>query len=365
MRSMTKKLLLLMALFLGLAITLAPTAAFAAAEQTVLAQGGDDWDSEEGEEEDAFGNIMQMSFSTIDEVTFSAPAAGAACAVTAKITLTDEDEEATIKTVKLLYSVNGGAEASVDMAEADGAWTASIPGQAAGAKVDFYVQVVDSNGNMTTGAISSDKTTVAGIPDANNSEDIVATDADIMNIGANYDDNYIYFSFDVEGTVNGGTVDPPYIQLYGVKVTNPDIDEGEGLMVGKLWIYLPLVKDKTVQEKFMPLLLESGKEFIEKIGMDKIDRVKETGMLVLSIQKLMGGQIMEGLIFDAEPSATIDGGKFIGKIKRAPLGDNPSGYLRFIVLTAANASLDSFMPIPLNCSNFMQLYTKSYGYTVQ
>ncbi|MFH1538404.1 MAG: hypothetical protein ABIH66_05555, partial [bacterium] len=156
----------------------------------------------------------------------------------------------------------------------------------------------------------------------------------------------------------------PYIQLYGIKITNPDVDEGEGLMVGTLWIYLPLAKDKAVQDKFLPLLLEQGQEYIEKIGIEKINRIKETGMMALQIQKLMGGNIMEGLLFDSEPEAVTEGGKFVGKIKRAALGENPSGYMRFIVITAANASIDSFMPIPLNCSNFMQLYTSSSSYTV-
>ena len=88
-------------------------------------------------------------------------------------------------------------------------------------------------------------------------------------------------------------------------------------------------------------------------------------MLVLDIQKLMGGNIMEGLLFAAKPEAEIDGGKFMGKILIPALGDNPSGYLRVITLTAANASIDSFMPIPLNCSNFLTVYTAENSYTAK
>lgn len=335
---------------------------------TVFAQddeGWDDWD-DEGEEEDAFGNIMETTFATVDELAASDAAAGADVTVTAKITLEDEEEEATISSVVLSYSVNGGAVSSVDMADnGDGSYAGTIPGQASGAKVDYYVTVTDSNGNVTTGAIAGAANTVAAVPDMDNSEDIVGDDTDILNLSAGYDDTYLYVNFDVQGSIVGGTLDPPYIQLYGVKITNPDTEQGEGLMVGKLWVYLPLAKDKEVQDKFLPLLMDQGQEYIEKIGKDKIDRVMETGMLVLDIQKLMGGNIMDGLLFDAEPSADTEGGKFMGKIKRAPLGENPSGLLRVIVLTAANASIDSFMPIPLNCSNFITIDTKANSYTVK
>lgn len=366
MKITSKMLLVLFALFFGFAVTMLPVAAVTATDdQIVVAQDDDDWDDwDDEEEEDAFGNIMQMSFTSIEDVTFETPDAGADCTVTAKITLEDEDEEATLSSVKLVYSVNGGAEAEADMSDnGDGTWSGAIPGQAAGSKVDFYIKTTDSNNNVSTGAISGGAP-AAGVADIDNSEDIVVDDADLLNISANYDDEYLYFNFDVQGNISGGTVDPPYIQLYGVKITNPDTDEGEGLMVGTLWVYLPLAKDKEVQEKFMPLLLEQGQEYVEKIGIEKINRVKDSGMLVLQIQKLMGGNIMEGLLFDADPEATTEGGKFQGKIKRAALGENPSGQMRFIVITAANASLDSFMPIPLNCSNFIQLYTSSNSYTV-
>lgn len=335
---------------------------------TVMAQddeGWDDWD-DEGEEEDAFGNIMETTFAAISDITVGAAAAGAPVSVTAKVTLEDEEEEATLSSVVLSYSVNGSTVASVDMTDnGDGSYTGSIPGQNSGAVVSYYVTATDSNGNITTGAVAGAGNLVSAVPDMDNSEDIVGDDTDILNLSAGFDDTYLYVNFDVQGKIAGGTLDPPYIQLYGVKITNPDTDQGEGLMVGKLWVYLPLAKDKEVQEKFMPLLMQSGQEFIEKIGQDKIDHVMNTGMLVLDIGKLMGGNIMDGILFDAEPNADTEGGSFAGRIRRAPLGENPSGLLRIIVLTAANASIDSFMPIPLNCSNFITVDTANRSYTVK
>jgi len=316
------------------------------------------------EEEDAFGNIMEKSFITIDNVNFSTPAAGQPCAVTATLSLEDEQEEATIWSVKLIYSVNGGTENLVEMADAGGGnWTGSIPSQTRGRNVKFYIWAADSNGNVTTGGVPSRYNLVPGVPDVNNSADIVDDDADLTNIAVNYDSNYIYVAYKVEGDVTGGSVDPPYNMLYGIKFTNPDTEQGEGLMVGKLWVYMPMIpSEPELQEQLLPMLLEQGT--MEQVGQENIDRIKETGMMVMDIQKLMGGNIVEGLLFSAEPEGKTSGGIFYGKIKRAPLGVNPSGYMRIIVLTAANASIDSFMPIPLNCSNFLTMYFSNYSYTV-
>ncbi len=354
-------LIALFAMLFGLAMTAAPMF-------SMVARAADEWAEEGGEEEDAFGNIMQTTFATIDKVDVTAPAANAPADVKAKITFVDEDGESKITSVKLVFFLNGDLSKGTEVAMtggADGVYSGQIPGQAAGTKVDFIIRVEDSNGNVTSNAIASDKFQVSAVADIDNSADIVGDNADILGLSAGYDSNYLYVNFNVQGKIDGGTIDPPYIQLYGIKVTNPDQEQGEGLMVGKLWVNLPLAKDKAVQDKFMPMLLSQGAEMIQKIGQAKIDRVMQTGMLVLNIQKLMGGNIMDGLLFDAEPDGVIDGGKFVGKVKIAALGDNPSNYLRIIVLTAANASIDSFMPIPLNCSNFLTIYRNSYGYTVK
>ncbi|MFA6449457.1 MAG: hypothetical protein WCX65_08320 [bacterium] len=353
-------LVVMFALLFGMSFATAPVF-------TNPAMAQDSW-GDEAEEEDAFGNIMKTTFATIDKVDFTAPAANGTCDVKAKITFTDEDGESKITAVKIIYFVNGdytkGNEASMS-GGADGVFSGQIPAQAAGTKIDFIIRIEDSNGNVTSNTISSTTYQVNAISDMDNSADIVADNADIIGVSAGTDGTSLFVSYNVQGKIDGGTIDPAYIQLYGIKITNPDQEQGEGLMVGKLWVNLPLAKEKAVQEKFMPMILEAGAEVVKKIGKEKIDNVMVTGMLVLNIQKLMGGNFAEGLLFDAEPAGKADGGKFSGSIKLAALGDNPSGYVRVIVLTAANASLDSFMPIPLNCSHFLTLYKNSYGYTVK
>jgi len=354
-------LVVLFAMLFGMIFTVAPML-------TAPAKAADAWAEDSPEEEDAFGNIMKTTFATIDKVDFTVPSANASCDVKAKITFTDEDGESKITAVKLQYFINGdytNINEVVMSGGADGVYSSQLPAQPAGTKVDFIIRIEDSNGNVTSNSISSSSFMVQAIPDMDNSADIVGDNADIIGEAAGFDADNLYVSYNVQGKIDGGTVDPPYIQLYGVKVTNPDQEQGEGLMVGKLWVNLPLAKEKAVQDKFMPMILEQGAEVVKKIGKEKIDKVMQTGMLVLNIQKLMGGNFAEGLLFDADPDGKIDGGKFVGSIKVKALGDNPSGYVRIIILTAANASLDSFMPIPLNCSHFLTLYRSSYGYTVK
>jgi len=350
---MKKSLYVLFALFFVLAV--APLAAFAQ------------------DEEDAFGNIMHTSYIKLKDVSFSAPAANAPCKVTVAgeiVGAEDEEETPTVVSGTIYYVAGSDAKKSVAMTCASNTCTGEIPGVAAGTKVSFAVALVDTFGNTTMTGLpvaSADKAADALVPakaDMDNSADIVPDNMDILDTAASFDADRVYVSYKVQGKVDGGTIDPPYIQLYGIKLSNPDVEQNEGLMVGKLWINLPLATNKDVQAKFMPLLTQA-KEYTDKIGQDNIQKVLDTGMLVLDIGKLMGGNIMEGLLFSAEPMGKVDGGTFVGSVKRSALGDNPSGFARVIILTAANASIDSFMPIPLNCSHYMQIVFKNYDYTAK
>ena len=352
---MKKSLYVLFALIFALGVALVPMCAVA-----------------QEEEEDAFGNIMHTSYIKIKDVSFAAPAAGAPCKVTVAgeiVGAEDEEETPTVVSGTITYVI-GSDKKSVAMTCASNSCSGEIPGAPAGTKVAFAVALVDTFGNTTMTGLpvaSADKAAdslVEAKADMDNSPDIVPDNMDILGTSAAFDAERLYVSYKVAGKVDGGTIDPPYIQLYGIKVSNPDIEQNEGLMVGKLWINLPLATDKAVQDKFMPLLTQA-KEFTDKINKDDFQNVLNTGMLVLDIGKLMGGNIMEGLLFSAKAQGKTDGGTFVGSILRSALGDNPSGFARVIVLTAANASIDSFMPIPLNCSHYMQVVFKNYDYTVK
>lgn len=327
-------------------------------------------------DEDPFGNIMHTSYIKIKSVDFAAPSANALAKVTVKTEIIggeDEDVIPFVESGKVTYITGGDLQTrkSVDMSCVVGSCSGNIPGLAAGVKVTFAVSLVDSNGNTTTEGLpmaspdDAANALLSGVPDVDNSDDIFPADMDLINLSAGFDKDRVYVSYSVDGNVSGGTIDPAYIQLYGIKVSNPDIEQNEGLMVGKLWVYIPLSKDKSVQDKFMPLLLQQ-KETIDKIGKDEIQNVMDTGLLVLDIGKLLGGNIQEGLLFSAKPEGkVVNNNMFIGSILRNALGDNPSGFVRIITLTAANGSLDSFMPIPLNCSHYLNLYFTNHEYTVK
>ena len=133
-------------------------------------------------------------------------------------------------------------------------------------------------------------------------------------------------------------------------------------MVGKLWVYCPLIKQpegKVLITKLLDLAGEKAKRLFQ----NELNKFIESGMVVLDIGKLMGGNISEGIIFQAQPEGTESGNVFTGRIRREIFNDNPSGYIRIMMLTSANAATDSFMPIPLNNSHYLTLQLKSYSYT--
>ncbi|MEW5946394.1 MAG: hypothetical protein AB1742_09360 [bacterium] len=351
-------LYLLILLFAGLVFM--PGAALASGDDApvVLAQYGEE-EEEWEEEEDAFGGIMHTSLPMISDVTFTPaqPEAGQPVTVSCKVVMSEqEEEEATVKSVQAGYTSDGKTIKYVDLAPAgEDVYSGTIPGQPAGAEVTFFIRAVDTTRNVATEIPfkttwpASKANMVPGAVDIDNSEDIVPDDLDYMDTYFGYDDENLYVGFHVQGNVTGGTMDPPYIQVYGAKFTNPDTDQGEGLMVGKLVIYVPMGKE----------LAEKFKEELDKVGF----KFPESRMGVIDIQKIMSNP-KEGYVEAAAPEGKADGGFFVGRFKKVALGDNPSGYVRGIFLTAANASLDSFMPIPLNATPYTQLYFRSNGYTV-
>ncbi|MBU8922063.1 MAG: hypothetical protein KOO63_09620, partial [Bacteroidales bacterium] len=140
----------------------------------------------------------------------------------------------------------------------------------------------------------------------------------------------------------------------------------EGLMVGNLWIYLPLAKEKGFQERYIPLLYEQDDFLFDPYIRNKaIDHLKKTGMVVLNIQRLMGGRINEGILLSSNPEADVSPNKFSGRVMRMPFMEGSPEYLRLIVLTAANPSLDDFLPIPLSCTPYIQIFFRHHSFSVK
>ena len=85
---------------------------------------------------------------TCDGLAHSPVVPAASEAVTVSVTASDPDG---VNALKVWYSVNAGAWASAAMSRgADGLWRGQIPGQAAAALVQFYVEATDSLGVVAT-----------------------------------------------------------------------------------------------------------------------------------------------------------------------------------------------------------------------
>ena len=364
MKLSRKHLMMMLAFVFGVGTTLLPAFKAVAAEGDAPAAAAaeddswDDWDEEE--EEDAFGNIMHTTYLKIIDV--KADGSGAVTASFEIVGADDEEDAVTVASAKAYYAVNGDLKGkkSVDLACAGTTCTGQIPGLTSGDKVTVAIAAADNFGNTTTQAFkvadaaAAEDAMVPGTPDMDNSVDIVPDDMDLLATMAAYDDERIYVGYTVQGAFAGGTLNPPYIHFYGVKMTNPDIEQSEGLMVGKLWVNLPLARTPDGQQLIQSLIGQVG-TLPEGIDKADVDAALKSGMLVLDIGKLMSGNIMDGLLFKAKPTGDASGSKFIGSIKRDALGENPSNMVRIIMLTAANASIDSFMPIPLNCTHYQQI----------
>ena len=349
-------------------LTMLPCFVFSAeggsAEQQTT-QNDDSWESDPNEE-DVFGNIMWTSFPQINKVAFRTPESGKPFSVMADISLDDEIGESKLSSVSLIYYINGALDKpnQIEMTESNGSYWAVIPPMSKGTKVDFIIRAEDDKGNAASQAVPSAKVLVSAVPDIDNSEEIVPDDMDLLQFSAGYDEKYMYVSYTVQGKISGGTLDPPYIQAYMTKVSNPDIHQFEGLMVGQAWIYLPLTMDPDSGKR---LALQEDKvyeSFGNQTGKAINERIIKTGSAFIDIGKMMQNE-KDAVLFDVDLEAKVDGGKFFGRIDRKCFGENPSGCLRFIVITLANAGVDTFMPIPLNCTHYFLIYTSSQSYTVQ
>ncbi len=355
---------LLLGLMGGLLSTIATIpAAHAVASGTMLAENAcgeeDDWE-EEGEEVDAFGGIAHTTFYMIEKVTLdpAAPKAGDKVKVSASLKLSSDEEENKVVMAKVFHRA-GGKTTSADMTitmSGDEGEVAMLNGEitAAGGKNQVWLSVKDMYGNVTTEgpAVSGEfpptaDGLLAGGSDIDNPEDIVPNDMDILDIKVGYDANYFYSYFKVQGEISGGSMDPPSIHLYGTKVTNPDVDEGEGLLIGKVLAHAPLA----------PVIAE---KFADKLKENTID-IEIPEFAIMDLQKLMEDP-KSGFKIGVGEKMHKKGGEFFGAIPLEIFGDNPSGILRTISIGIANASVEALVPIPYNCSHFTQLYRRTHDF---
>lgn len=315
-------------------------------------------------EEDAFGGIAHTTLYNIAGVTLSpAKKAGDKVQVTADVVLASDEEENKVVEAKV-FSMVGDKVTSAPLTIAmsgEGGKNAKLTGEivAAKGKNMVYVWIKDMYGNVTTEA---PKMTVKTFPpnvdqltpgggDINNAADIVPDDLDILDTKVGYDDKFFYTYFKVQGNITGGTMDPPFIHVYGTKMSNPDVEESEGLLIGKVLAHAPLAP--TIAQKFKKQLEDNHIDLpLEKLN-----------FAILDLQKLMEDP-KSALKFGVGEEFKSDGGTFIGKIPLEVLGNMPKKTVRAISIDIAMQSLEAFVPIPINCAHFTQLQMQTHDFNI-
>ncbi len=314
------------------------------------------------EEEDAFGGIAHTTFYMIKEVTMdpAAPKAGQKVKVMAKLALSSDEEENSVKAATVFHragAANTSASMKITMGGTGGS-EATLEGEitAAAGKNQVWLSIKDQYGNITTegpaiaGAFPPKAADMLpGGSDIDNPADIVPDDMDIVETAVAYDDKYLYTYFKVQGKISGGTIDPPQVNIYGTKVTNPDVDEGEGLLIGKVLGHAPLAP-------------EIAKKFEKQLKENNIDIPFESlNLAILDLQKLMEDP-KSGFKIGVGEKLQTNGGELFGAMPLEIFGENKSGILRAISLGIANASVEALVPIPYNCSHFTQLYRRTHDF---
>jgi hypothetical protein len=309
-----------------------------------------------------FQNMAETTFPEIAGIKFQKPAAGQPCPVQVEITEADNKGQVKITAVKLIYYVAGDFKKPYEITMSKGRgnrYAAIIPKMGSGSQVDFIIRAEDSNGNVATQAIPSATNWVSSIPDDDNPSESIEDSLDLLGMSAGYDNKFIYVQCNLQGKISAGTMDPPFVHVYAIKFTNPDLDPRENLYAGKALCYIPLAiggefSDKD-NESYWRQLLGSKEKYL---------KVKKTGAIFANIQDAFAQKA--GVAFpDAEYQLKAEGNKLTAKISRAALGKNPSGYLRIVSFTCRNKSLGSLFPLYMNCSNFLVLYTSSQSYMVK
>lgn len=319
-------------------------------------------DKQESQVKSPFQNMAETTFPKITNIKFEKPAANQPCPVQADITAVCDKIPANITAVKLIYYINGNLEKPNEILMNKGkgqSYTASIPEMKSGTKVDFIIRAEDSNGNVATQAVPSANNLVPSIADDDNPTESITDSLDLLGMSAGYDNKYIYVRCNLQGKIFAGTKDPPFVHVYAVKFTNPDIDPKENLYNGKAVCNIPMAVSSGMTPQ------DEGSYWIKLMGSkEKFLKAKKTGTVFADIKDVFA-QKSATAFPNVDFILKADGNILTAKVSRTAFGKNPSGNIRIVSFTCMNKSLTTFFPLYLNCSNFLVLYTSSQSYTVK
>lgn len=312
-----------------------------------------------------FGSYLNDQPPIIGKVTQTPqePKAGEDVTVVAEIYNDVEKTDDVTTQAFLRYSVDGGKTwQTVEMTQGEGAkekeWTGVIPGQPSGTEVIYYVQGIDTSGNLATEMPGinkvwppSEKETpllAEPVTDPDDAENLVKADLDYIEFAIGHDEKYVYGRMKVEGKIHEGVLSPPAINAYVVGMLNPD--RGEDILKG-------------VAMGYAPLAMQIG---ATAFGMSK-------PYLVID-ERITTTQSVAAYYSEMSPDMVAVGSNLYWRILKSAFGKNPSNWCKFLVASGSLNTTDlsgliqnfSLSALTIgDAAPYIAAYWQTHSYTVK
>lgn len=326
------------------------------------------------EHEENFPYARKTSYAEFKSVDFKIPEPGRPCTVTSEISLEQAGTgsvNAEIAKVLLVYYIDSKAESAVLMnLGEDGKWMADIPGQKKGTRVTFYIYVLDTNGNVTSGAVPFENEIVSIPPMPDDPEGKIPDTLDIMEFAAGYDNEFLYVRFRTRGGFSEDITETP--DTYGIRISNPKSDiNHETLFSERIWQYYPSARiyyDSENNRKYFKNI-KKERELAQNNGDSKMmdfwnatEYSLKTGMFFFDASQeasYSGGKVF--------PQGNTDGNMFTGKVALSQIGLSRGDSVRLLLMAMRKLEYASEDEVGLDlydCTHYLVLNLSNYSYVV-
>lgn len=226
-------------------------------------------------------------------------------------------------------------------------WKASIPAQKAGARVQFFIQAQDSFNGITTEIPTMNTQFPPNLArmqraaeDADDPDDLVPPELDLLNTYVGYDTDYLYVTQSVQGSLEKGSLsNPPAPCLYFIALMNMDDAGIHYFSEAPMLVYSPMGR--------LFNLPTYGLTRADKLLRDPKSAFQADADVQFSIDRALGAPTMHF------------------KVKRSALGENPSRAIKLVSFTLALTNLQRPQLIPWEASPFGLVYLRAHEYQVQ
>lgn len=280
------------------------------------------------------------------------PRAGQPVTVTAEIPNGSPDSDMTrLISARLSYSVNGGQTWTALLMRRKSPrmslWQAIIPPQKSGTRVQFFLQTRDSFNGITTELPLTNTQFPPALArmqlvaeDADDPDDLVPPELDLLKTHVGYDEEYLYISQSVQGDLKKGRLTkPPAPCLYFIALMNMDDASINYFSEGPMLVYSPMGRLLNVPTH--------GLTRVEKLLRDPKTAFSADAGVEFTIDTALGAPTMHF------------------KVKRHALGDNPSRAVKLVSFTSALTNLQRPQLIPWEAAPYGLFYMRSHAYEVR